>query len=77
MERKTHHVVHNPDGGWSVKKGGASRASKSFTNQADAIDYAKSIARRNRSELFIHARDGTIRQRSSYGKAPHPPRDNR
>jgi len=28
MARKTHHVVPNPSGGWSVKKGGASRASK-------------------------------------------------
>jgi hypothetical protein len=75
VDRKTHHVVHNPNGGWNVKKGGASRASKSFQNQTDAIDYAKSVAKKNRSELFIHRRDGTIRKRSNYGNDPYPPWD--
>ena len=75
MDRKTHHVVHNPNGGWNVKKGGASRASKSFQKQTDAIDYAKSVAKKKRSELFIHRREGTIRKRSNYGNDPYPPRD--
>ena len=75
MDRKTHHVVHNPNGGWNVKKGGASRASKSFQKQTDEIDYAKSVAKKNRSELFIHRRDGTIRKRSNYGNDPYPHRD--
>jgi len=77
MAKKTHHVVHNPDGGWNVKTRGASRAAKSFTTQADAIHYARDVARSKRAELFIHARDGTIRERNSYGNDPHPPRDKR
>lgn len=72
---KSHHVVHSPDGGWKVKSGGASRASKAFDKQSDAVEHARSIARRAGSELFIHGRDGTIRERNSYGRDPCPPRD--
>lgn len=75
MTRKSQHVVHNPKGGWAVKKSGASRATKRFKKQSDAIKYAKRIAKNNRTELFIHRSDGTIRNRNSYGNDPNPPRD--
>lgn len=74
---KSKHVVHNPGGGWKVKSGGASRASKVFDKQSDAIAYARSAARKDNAELFVHGRDGTIRERNSYGKDPCPPRDKR
>lgn len=62
------HVVRSTDGGWLVKRAGASRASKSFDTQKDAENYARGIAKKNKTELFIHGRDGLIRDRSSYGK---------
>jgi hypothetical protein len=37
MARKTHHVVPNPSGGWSVKKGGDSRASKTFDKMVTRV----------------------------------------
>jgi Uncharacterized protein conserved in bacteria (DUF2188) len=75
MAKKTHHVVPNPSGGWSVKKGGASRASKVFKTQVDAVDYAKDQAKKAHSELYVHRKDGTIRERDSYGNDPFPPKD--
>ena len=75
MAKKTHHVVPNPSGGWSVKKGGAERASKVFKTQVDAIDYAKEQAKKAHSELYVHRKDGTIRERDSYGNDPFPPKD--
>lgn len=74
---KSQHVVHNPDGGWKVKSGGATRASKIFEKQSDAIEHARTIARNSQAELFVHGRDGTIRERNSYGKDPCPPKDKR
>jgi len=42
--------------------------------QAEAIDVAKRIAHNNNSELFVHGRDGRIRERNTYGRDPYPPK---
>jgi hypothetical protein len=60
MSRKTHHVVPAPQGGWNVKKGGATRASKHFDKKQDAIDRGREISQNQSSELVIHKKDGTI-----------------
>lgn len=75
MDKKNPHVVPRHEGGWSVKKEGASRASRVFDNQADAIKYAKDQAKQDHSELFVHGQDGRIRERDSYGNDPCPPKD--
>jgi len=75
MAKKSTHVVPDPNGGWSVKKGGALRASKRFDNQRDAITYARNISRNEGAEFVIHRQDGTIRSKESYGRDPYPPRD--
>ncbi|MEL7272858.1 MAG: DUF2188 domain-containing protein [Pseudomonadota bacterium] len=73
MSKKGQHVV--PNGGkWSVRRAGASRASKTFSTQQEAIDNAKDKARKQRTELYIHGKDGRIRERNSYGKDPYPPK---
>lgn len=69
MTNKNIHVVPNGDD-WSAKREGAERASRNFPTQADAIDYARDVARRERGELFIHRPNGEIRDRDSYGNDP-------
>ncbi len=76
-KKKGHHVAPSPRGGWSVRKTGASRASRVFDTQKDAVEYGKKQARENHSELYIHRKDGTIRERDSYGNDPCPPKDKR
>lgn len=75
MAKNSHHVVPDPNGGWSVKKEGASRASKRFDQKRDAVTYAKNISKDQGSELVIHGRDGTIIEKDFYGNDPNPPRD--
>ncbi|MEO8658264.1 MAG: DUF2188 domain-containing protein [Bryobacteraceae bacterium] len=65
--KKSQHVVPRTAGGWAVRQTGAARASKVFTNQQEAIKYAKEAAQKGGAELYIHRSDGTIRERSSYG----------
>ena len=72
MSRKTHHVVPNPKGGWSVKKGGSSRASKTFKKKEDATGYAREVSKNQKSELVIHKKDGTIQRTASHGNDPIP-----
>jgi len=59
---------------WQVKKSGADRATKKFSTQAEAISFAREIALRNQAELFVHGKNGQIRERNSYGRDPFPPK---
>lgn len=69
------HVVPNGDrGGWDVKRPHAERASGHFDTQAEAIDRAREISKKQEAELFIHRKDGTIRDRDSHGNDPFPPK---
>jgi len=61
----SYHVVRNPDGGWTVKRAGASRASGNFSTQRDAIRVGRRISNHQSSELYIHGRDGRVRAKES------------
>jgi hypothetical protein len=63
------HVVLG-ETGWRVEVEGASGARSTHATQAEAARVARELARKNRSELLIHGRDGTIRQRNTYGNDP-------
>jgi len=73
-KKSSQHVVPHPDGGWSLKKGGSPKATKRFSTQKEAIEYARKVSRNQKSELYIHRRDGMIRKKDSHGKDPHPPK---
>ena len=75
MTKRSHHVIPNPKGGWSVKKEGASRASKHFDKKKDAEAWGKSFSRKEGTDFVVHRHDGTVVKRDSYGNDPTPPRD--
>ncbi len=75
MARQTHHVVHNPDGGWDIRRGGSERSSGHFDNKDDAVDAGREISRNQGTEFLIHGRDGRIQQSDSHGHDPNPPKD--
>ena len=77
MQKKgpeTHHVVHNPQGGWDVKRGGGERASSHHDTKRAAVDQARQVSRSQATELRIHNRDGRIASSDSHGGDPNPPR---
>ena len=69
MGNKAQHVVPNGTK-WSVRQAGSSRATKTFDTQGKAIEKGREIAKNQGTELFIHGRDGRIRERDSYGNDP-------
>ncbi len=77
MSDNDRHVVPNPDGGWDVKKPGASRASAHEDTQAAATARARQITANTGGDTVIHGRDGQIRAKdtSKAGNDPFPPRD--
>ncbi|MFY0608522.1 MAG: DUF2188 domain-containing protein [Cyclobacteriaceae bacterium] len=70
---KNQHVVKHPDG-WAVKGAGNQRATKVTPTQKEAISAAREISQNQHSELFIHGRNGQIRERDSHGNDPFPPK---
>ncbi len=71
--KKNQHIVKTNDG-WGVRGEGNQRITKNFETQQQAIDFGKSIAKNQQSELLIHGIDGKIRERNSYGNDPFPPK---
>jgi hypothetical protein len=67
---KSHHVVHNPNGGWDVKVGGGERAIKHFDNKQPAVNLARQISQNQDSELVIHNMNGQIGHKDSHGHDP-------
>jgi Uncharacterized protein conserved in bacteria (DUF2188) len=66
------HVVPDQYGGWSVRKAGANKARRAFGKKSEAVAYARELAKKAGGELYIHGKDGTVRERDTYD--PHPPR---
>ena len=73
MRKRNQHVVPHEDG-WAVRGAGSRRATSVHQTQREAIDAGRQIARNQRTELFVHGRDGRIRERDSHGNDPFPPK---
>jgi hypothetical protein len=71
--KKNQHVVSISDK-WAVKGEGNSKNTTITQTQLEAINIARTIARKEQSELIIHGKDGRIRQKDSYGNDPFPPK---
>lgn len=70
---RNQHVVAR-DGGWAVKPEDGQRASSIHGAQGEAIDRGREVSRKRHSELFVHGRDGRIRERDSHGHALKSPK---
>ena len=75
MSKVSKHVVPSPAGGWAVKNSGASRASRTFDTQAEAVKYGRDAAKKIQAEFYVHGKDRTIKERNSYGRDPFPLKD--
>ena len=60
-----HFIPSYKNGGWAVKKLGSLIVSKSFNSQDGAVRYGRELNRKEKTELFIHKRDGTIQDRNT------------
>ena len=53
----SHHVVPNADGGWDVKKGGATRSSGYFDKKQYAVDAGRKVSQKQGSKFYNHGND--------------------
>ena len=75
MARDTHHVVHNPNGGGDVKRGGGQRASAHVDTKVEAEKIGREISKNQGTEFIVHGLDGKIQRSDSHGNDPCPPKD--
>ena len=69
-----HRLVHNPDGGWDVKRPGAQRASIHAETKAEAERLGREISRNQGTEFVVYGLDGRIQRKDSHGRDDFPPR---
>ena len=60
------HVVPYEDA-WAVRREGNKRITSKHRKQSTAINKAKTIARKRKSDVIIHRESGGIRDRISFG----------
>jgi hypothetical protein len=76
MAKRNIHIVPNKEKGtWDVKREGSDKPLSSHHTQTIADQAGRKIARQDKVELVIHRRDGTIRDKDSFGNDPNPPKD--
>jgi hypothetical protein len=64
------HVVRDKNSGWQVRIEGTARPRSTHKTQTEATKAGRDVARKNKSELLVHGRDGKIRERSTFGHDP-------
>lgn len=74
MAKKSNHVIGSSTG-WAVKKSGATKASKTFETKEKAVSYGIQLSKAEKTELYIHKKNGMIQNKNSYGNDPNPPKD--
>lgn len=62
------------NGKWAIRRTGSDKVTRTFETQAEAVRAGREIARNQRTELYIHGRDGLLRERESFGNDPFPPK---
>ena len=73
MPKKPVHVTPREDG-WAVMREGNERASSVHRTQKEAEKKGRQSARKDKTEFYLHNRQGQIRERDSYGNDPYPPK---
>ncbi|MEX0896084.1 MAG: DUF2188 domain-containing protein [Patescibacteria group bacterium] len=63
--RQSQHVLPR-EGAWVVKRAGSQRVTQVFTTQLEARQFAEGIARNQGTALFVHGKDGRIKDRRDF-----------
>lgn len=74
MGDKDVHIVPH-EGKWAIKRPNTKKVSKKFKTKKEAEDAGRKQAKKDKSELVIHKKNGKISDKDSFGNDPNPPKD--
>lgn len=60
-----YHVIPSKDG-WGVRRSGSAKGLERFASKVEAVRSARASARRERTALVVHGRDGSVREFVSF-----------
>ncbi|MBP6235630.1 MAG: DUF2188 domain-containing protein [Saprospiraceae bacterium] len=67
MTKLSNHVVPSAEkNGWTIKKAGRTNNISSFVRKEDAIKFAREMSKSEKTELYIHKRNGIVQTKYSY-----------
>ena len=70
------HVVPEKKGGWTVMQGGKQKVEVHFPKKKDAVCYGEGIRQERGTSMFIHMKNGKVREVNGYDQAsPYSTRD--
>jgi len=75
MGKKPNVWVSPREDGWAVQHEGSQRAGTVVPTKDEAVRAGRETAQREKVELIVQRRDGTIESKDSYGPDPNPPKD--
>lgn len=62
------HIAPAKKGGWTVLQSGKEKVEAHFQTQREAIEYGREVSlRKGNREMFIHGRNGRVREVRTYG----------
>ena len=70
MAQKPPVHVELKEQGWAVVREGRQRAISTHQTQSEAAQEGRELARRDKTEFFLHAQDGHVREHRTYGEEP-------
>jgi hypothetical protein len=56
-----YHVIPSKDG-WAIRRSGSAKGLAQFASKVEAVRSARASARRERTALVVHGRDGSVRE---------------
>jgi hypothetical protein len=62
---KNQHILPHPDGGWQVKGAGNTKATKRFKTKEEAVEFAKSVSKNQKSNIVPHKKDGKLQKKGN------------
>lgn len=60
LTKDTHYVIPNDKGGWNVKRGGATKSLRHFSNKGEAVKYGREVSKNQKTEFVIFHKNGTM-----------------
>jgi len=68
MKRRSSIWVVATEDGWAVRREGGKRALKVLAKKEEAVAFGRKQAKKDKTELIVQAKDGSIQSKDSYGK---------
>lgn len=66
LGKDTHYVIRGDNGGWNVKRRGATKSLRHFDTKKDAVAYGQQVSRNQNTEFVICHKNGKVQRTNNH-----------